>query len=310
MKLDRRKFLRVSATGALAAGTATFLVYSDWLFPPIYPGDTKKVFAKCGACSNTFFCLLNQEFGHPARTEELASDPLAGGLMSTQHQCGMLWGSALAAGAESFRRFTDTDQAINRAVSSTKYIVDSFLKRAKSVDCRDIIGFDFSDKFNVAKLMMSGLPGGFKNIICMNLAEKWAPEAMQAAKEGLAIQQNDAPRKPLSCASEVAKKMGAGNEEIVAVSGLAGGIGLSGHGCGALGAAIWISSLKYCKKHPGKSGYSNPESKEILQAYREETGSEFLCHKIAGQHFDTMSDHTEYIKNGGCDKLMNILARS
>ncbi|MFC1731080.1 C-GCAxxG-C-C family (seleno)protein [candidate division KSB1 bacterium] len=310
MKMNRRRFLRVSAAGAAAAGAATLLVNSNWLFAEIYPGDTKKIFAKCGACSQTFFCLLNREFGHPKKTEELASDPLAGGLMNSQHQCGMLWGSALAAGAESFRRFNDSNQAINKAITSTQNIVESFSKRAKTVNCRDLIGFDFSNKFNEVKLMLNSLPGGFSNVICMNLAEKWAPEAIQSAKEGLTSKQTDLPQLPLSCASEVAKKMGANDEEMVMVSGLAGGIGLSGHACGALGAAIWISSLEWCKKHPGKSGYSNPNLKEILKAFNDETGSEFLCHKISGQCFKTIKDHTEFVKNGGCDKLINVLAHS
>ncbi|UCH15140.1 MAG: hypothetical protein JSV22_04030, partial [Bacteroidales bacterium] len=123
MKINRRKFIIVSAAGAAAAGAAAIMANSDWLFAETYPGDTKKIFAKCGTCSQTFFCILNREFGHPKKTEELASDPLAGGIMSKQYQCGMLWGSALAAGAESYRRFSDHNQAINRAIISTQNIV-------------------------------------------------------------------------------------------------------------------------------------------------------------------------------------------
>ena len=309
MKINRRKFLRVTAAGAAAAGAATIMVKTDWLFTKPYPGDTKRIFAKCGACSQTFFCLLNREFGHPKKTEERASDPLAGGLMNSQHQCGMLWGSALAAGAESFRRTNDHNQAINKAITSTQNIVESFSKRTKTVNCRDLIGFDLSDKLRMAEYMLVSLPGGFSNMICMNLAERWAPEAIQSAREGLTAKQTDLPQLPLSCASEVAKKMGANNEEIVMVSGLAGGMGLSGHACGALGAAIWISSLEWCKKHPGESGYLNPKSKEILKAFKNETGSEFLCSKISGQRFKTLRDHTEFVKNGGCDKLIDILAQ-
>jgi len=308
--MDRRKFLIVSAASAAAAGTATFMVNSDWLFAKPYPGDTKKIFTKCGACSQTFFHLLNREFGHPKKTEELASDPLAGGLMNSQHQCGMLWGSALAAGAESFRRYYDLNQAINKAITSTQNIVESFSKRAKSTNCRDIIGIDFSDKSNVVKFMVKSLPGGFDNLICMNLAEKWAPEAIQSAKEGLTTKQTDLPQFPLSCASEVAKKMGANDEEMVMVSGLAGGIGLSGHECGALGAAIWISSLDWCKKHPGESGYSNPNVNKILEAFNEETGSNSLCNKISGQCFKTIGDHTEFVNNGGCSNLINVITRT
>jgi len=274
------------------------------------PQDAKKAFSKCGACSHTFFNLLNREFGFPKKTEEIASDPLAGGLMMTQNQCGMLWGATLAAGAESFRRFKNHNQALAKAVIGAQHIVESFTKRATSVNCRDIIDCDIENQFEIVNFMLKSLPGGFNNMICMNLAEKWFPEAVQSAKEGLSTKQTDLTQLPVSCASEVVKKMGAGNEEMVTVAGFAGGIGLSGNGCGALGAAIWMSSLKWCRKNPGKSGYENPRSKEILKAFYDATDSEIVCTKLSGQNFKTIGDHTEFIKNGGCDKLINVLAQS
>ena len=38
------------------------------------------------------------------------------------------------------------------------------------------------------------------------------------------------------------------------------------------------------------------------------TDSEILCHKITGQYFETISNHTDFIKNGGCDRLICVLA--
>jgi len=229
--------------------------------------------------------------------------------MNTQNQCGMLWGSALAVGAESFRRNNNRGQAIAIAITATQHLVESFLKRAKTVNCRDIT-CDFTNKFDIVKFMLKSLPGGFTNVLCMNLAEKWAPEAIQSAKEGLSAKQTDLPQLPISCASEVAKKMGVSDEKMVMVAGFAGGMGLSGNACGALGAVIWMSTQAWCRKHPGKSGYSNPNAKEILKAFYGATGSEILCPKISGQYFKTIDDHSEYITNGGCDKLVNVLARS
>jgi hypothetical protein len=229
--------------------------------------------------------------------------------MNTQNQCGMLWGSSLAVGAESFRRYNDRGKAIAMAIATTQLLVKSFAKRAKTVNCRDIT-CDFNNKYDLVKFMLKSLPGGFANMVCMNLAEKWAPEAIQSAKEGLANQQTDLPQVPISCASEVAKKMGASDEEMIMVAGFAGGMGLSAKACGALGAAIWMNSLGWCRKHPGESGYANPHAKEILKSFYGATGSEILCPKISGQYFETIGDHTEFIKNGGCAKLINVLARS
>lgn len=274
------------------------------------PPDTKKIFRQCGACSHTFFYILNREFGYPKETEERASDLLAGGLMSG-HQCGMLWGAALGAGAESFRRNNDRSQAIAAAITATQYLMDSFSKTAGSVNCREIVGCDLSSKLGIAKLMLKAfLRGGLSHSICFNLAEQWTPEAIQSAAEGLFHETTDFPSLSISCASEVVQKMGASDEEMVMVAGFAGGMGLNGHACGALGAAIWMNTLTWYKEHPGETRpfFKNPDTTKILNAFNTATGSEFLCHKITGRCFKTLSDHTEFIKSGGCDKLMNVLA--
>jgi hypothetical protein len=85
--------------------------------------DTKRLFLKIGACSSTFFYILNREFGYPMETEVRAADPLAGGIMQQGYQCGMLWGSALAVGAESFRRHDDRGQAIGIAITATQHLI-------------------------------------------------------------------------------------------------------------------------------------------------------------------------------------------
>ena len=315
--MNRRKFLKLTAAGAATTGVAALMVHSERLFTSTndfesnsitVPADVKKTFAKCGACSHTFFYLLNREFGYPKENEERAADPLAGGLMNKQHQCGMLWGASLAASAESFRRYKNRDQAILAAINATQHLVASFSKRAKSVNCRDVIGCEISDTLDIAKFMLKSLPGGLNNMVCMNLAEKWAPEAIQAAKEGLADTQPALSQPPLCCACEVAKRIGASDEEMVTVAGFSGGLGLGGNACGALSAALWLNTLAFCRENPGKSGYLNPNSEEILKTFFEATGSEILCHKITGKYFKTIGEHTEFIKNGGCEKLIDVLA--
>jgi hypothetical protein len=104
--------------------------------------------------------------------------------------------------------------------------------------------------------------------------------------------------------------MGASEEEMVMVAGFAGGLGLSGNACGALGAAIWLNTLAWCRKNPGQSGYSNPKAEEILNTFLSATDSEILCRNLAGLRFNSIADHTEYINNGGCEKLMGILAQT
>jgi len=265
--------------------------------------DTKRVFLKMGTCSRTFFYIINREFGFPLENEERASDPLAGGIFQQGYQCGMLWGASLAAGAESFRRCHDRERGIAMTIMATQHIMESFINRTKSADCLDITNCDWSSKFSIAKYFVTG-----KVLSCFWLAEKWAPEAIQSATEGLSLEQAGLSEQPMSCASEVVRKMGGTDEEMVMVSGFAGGLGLSGNGCGALSAAMWMNTLARVREQTYKASLSDPEAERILKAFYEATGYEMECSKICGQRFNTIDEHTEFIKNGGCDKLIQVLS--
>ncbi len=267
--------------------------------------DAKQVFRQCGTCSRTFFHLLNREFGYNKDLEEKGSDPLAGGIMQLGHQCGMLWGSAMAVGAESFRRNDDTDEAIGRAIKATQHLVKSFSDRTHTLNCREITDTDFSKTIQMIKYML------FKAKDCFNLAEDWAPEAFEAAHEGLDEEFTNLPSGPLSCATEVVHRMGGNKEQMVTVAGLAGGLGLSGHGCGALSAAIWMRSMQWLEEHPNKrTSFSNPFAKAILKAFQEKTGGELLCNKLTGRTFETIEEHAEFIRNGGCEELIEVLTET
>ena len=266
--------------------------------------DTKKIFWKKGTCSQTFYYILNREFGDHNEVHELASDPLVGGIMQLGHQCGLLMGSTLAVGKESFRRVEDPGKATALAIMASKNVREAFEKSAGSANCRDITGTDFSKKLEFAKYMV------FKARSCWKLADKWTEDAIGSAKEGLAADPTELSSETISCASEVAKRMGATDEEIITVAGFAGGLGLGGDACGALIAAIWMRSIEWTKENPGKSGFSNVYASNTLFTFDDATGSKFKCREICGRNFKTVEEHTEHIRNGGCSKLMEILANS
>jgi len=156
----------------------------------------------------------------------------------------------MAVGAESFRRSGNLNQATNLTIKTTQYILESFLHRAKSIECEDITSCDFSSKFGLLKFFLSGKP-----ISCMNLAGKWAPEAIKVANKGLSLAQPELTYQPISCASEVVKRMGGSEVEMAIVAGFAGGLGLSGNGCGALAAAVWKTILELVIKENWKLLY-------------------------------------------------------
>lgn len=264
--------------------------------------DTKKVFMKKGTCSHALFYILNRESGNLKSDEERASDLLAGGMLRTGNQCGMLWGASLAAGTESYRRFNDHGQAIYAAITTTRHLVESYVRRTNSPNCREVTGCNVSSKLGMVKYFLFGKP-----IFCINLADKWAPEAVQSANEGLALKQNNLTHAPVSCAAETAKRMGANEEEMVMVSGFAGGLGLSGNACGALASALFINSLNWCRNHYEESGYNNPDNKKILKAFYNAADPDISCQKICGRKFETVEEHSEYFKNGGCSNIINLL---
>lgn len=264
-----------------------------------------RAFIKKGTCSRTFFYILDREFGHPRDVEEKAIDKTAGGILQQGYQCGMLWGASMAVGAEALRRYKDPGKATGVAILATQSLMRSFKDRTSSIECEDITQTDFQNKGSFAKYMLSG-----KFVNCFKLAGRWAPEALQAANDGLSPDMSDLPDQTMSCASEVVEKMGASEEEMMMVAGFAGGLGLSGNGCGALAAAVWMNALIHNRKQTGKSASYDPNTDLTLKAFYEETDYEMQCDKICGKQFKTLDDHTEFLKNGGCRKLINVLANT
>ena len=265
----------------------------------------RKVFRKLGTCSQTFEYILNREFDAPRIQEERAVDPLAGGIYQLGHQCGMLWGASLAVGAEAYRRTKDVDRAIPLAIIATQAIMKSFFKQEECLDCRDITHCDFTNKWSFFKYMISG-----RFLHCFNMAEKWAPEAIRTARETLDKYGEMKFKPSLSCASEVAKKMGASDEQTVMVAGFAGGMGLSGNACGALSAAIWLRTLDWCKENEEAQSFKNPNAEEVLKLFQNTMEHKIACVEISERRFNSIQEHSKFIEEGGCSSLIDLLSIS
>lgn len=265
------------------------------------PQRPRKVFRKLGTCSRTLFYILNREFEHPNVEAEVAIDPLAGGILARGHQCGMLWGASMAAGAEAYRRFDDLQEAMALAVLATRSIMDSFVQREGTINCREITHCDFSNNWSFAKYFLTG-----RFLHCFRLAEEWAPEAIEIAKEALQKSSRSLISGPVSCASEVARRMGASDEQMVMVAGFAGGLGLSGGGCGALAAAMWLNTLEWCREREINSAFHNPAAEATMKAFEEVTDGQILCQQITGEKF-TFKSHNAHIEQGGCAEIMSCL---
>ncbi len=262
---------------------------------------TKGLFLKLGTCSRTLFHIVNREFGVSMELEEKASDPLAGGILQRGHQCGMIWGASLATSAESYRRFGNNSIASEKAIRSSQNLVTSFSNQTQCVNCRDIIKCDASTGFGAFKCFVTGSFFG-----CFSLADNWAGEAVETANNALQAEGKYCINNERNCASEVAKMMGADEKETMMVAGFAGGLGLSGHACGALAAAVWLKTLKGMREDPD----FELDKVSLLKAFYKESNSRILCSDICGRHFNSIADHENYLRGGGCKNLINALAQA
>lgn len=272
---------------------------------------TLGTFLKRGACSTTLMTVLDRGYGHPMEIEERAADPLAGGLMQG-YQCGMIWGSTLAAGAQAHRLHGPGPQAEAAAMNAAEKIVGSFRACHKHTDCLDITDTDLSSKWQTFKHFL--LKGG--TITCARRIAKYAPLVHREINAALDLDLDLDQEQPqagcngcnrASCAAELARKMGASDEQATMAAGLAGGIGLSGGACGALGAAIWMLGIQ--GRTAGDSAkVIDKRIAETLDRFQKASGYEFECAEIVGRKFESIDDHADHVREGGCAAIINALA--
>jgi C_GCAxxG_C_C family probable redox protein len=266
---------------------------------------TVRTFLTEGACSYTLFHVLNRAFGHPLPEEERAADQFAGGIAQHGYQCGMLWGAALAAGAQAFRLYGATPQAEAKAIAAARRLVASFRARYHEINCLEITGLDTSSS-TMQMVVHFLVKGG--TITCLRMAARYAPVARREIEAAFSEEQTEVPPAPVSCAAILARKMGLSEMHAVMVAGLAGGIGLCGGACGALGAGVWITVLKSLRDGARKVEFRSPDALAVIDRFIRSSDYEFECSKIVGRTFEGVSDHASYVCNGGCSKILDALA--
>jgi len=259
--------------------------------------------------------VLDRAFDRRLEKEENAAHPLAGGLLHQGHQCGMIWGATLASGAEIYNRFGAGPGSEVLAINVAKKIAESFNARAGAINCRDITGANFLRFWDRIKYIFTG-----KAVNCAKLSAKWAPEAFETIQKAISEKPAEIPTGPVGCASVAARKLGASDLETTMAAGFAGGIGLTGNACGALAAAIWLTTLRWYREHPDnddnflrallqettqKSDFY-PWAKGIVRKFLKTTSGKLVCAEIVGRKFDGIAAHSDFLKSGGCADILSI----
>lgn len=266
---------------------------------------TMGVFLKQGTCSEALCHVLNRAFDHPLVEEEHASLPFAGGIMQHGYQCGMLWGAALAAGAQAYRCLGPGPLAQTRAILAAQRLVESFRAQNHNVNCMEITELNSSSS-TLQLITYFLVKGG--TIGCLRMAARFAPLAFGDINAALSEEPIQPPPPPVGCAALLALRMGASDLHAVMAAGLAGGIGLSGGACGALGAAIWMIGMKSLGEGAGKVAFNAPGALEAIDRFLRCTDYEFECSRIVGREFESVGDHASHVCRGGCAKIIEALA--
>ena len=249
--------------------------------------------------------MLDRAFEHPLELEENATMPFAGGIMQHGYQCGMIWGATLAGGAEAYRGHGPGPKADAAAINVAQRVVESFRTRHDEINCFEITDLDKSSS-TWQQINYFLIKGG--SIGCFRMAAWYAPLVFDEINSALSEEVIEAPSPPVSCAAMLVRKMGGSDMHAVMASGFAGGIGLCGGACGALGAAIWILGMKIRKEESGKTGHKDPRTQGVIDRFMKQTDCEFECSEIVGREFKDIDDHAAYLRDGGCAELIEVLA--
>ncbi len=228
--------------------------------------------------------------------------------MQHGYQCGMLWGVTLAAGAQAYRLLGPGPQAETGAIIAAQRLVESFRARNNNINCLEITEIEWKPSskrlllMQVFKFFIKGGPIG-----CFRMAARYAPVAYSEINTALSEIHIEAPSPPVSCSAMLAQKMGVSEMHTVMAAGFAGGIGLSGGACGALGAAIWIIGINGRKEQAGKK-VINSRVGDTIDRFIRSTDFKFECSEIVGRRFENIGDHAGYLRDGGCSEIIEVLA--
>ena len=250
--------------------------------------------------------VLDHAVDHPLQLEEHATMPLAGGIMNHGYQCGMLWGATLAAGAQVYRLLGPGPQAETEAIMAAQRVVESFRACTNNeINCLEITDLNMQGKIQITKLLKFFIKGG--PIGCVRMIVKYSPKAFGEINTALSETYTEAPSPPVSCSAMLAQKMGVSDMYTVMAAGFAGGIGLSGGACGALGAAMWINGMNSAKEGAGNK-VINSRASDTIDRFIRSTDFEFECSEIVGRRFENIGDHAGYMRAGGCSEIIEVLA--
>jgi hypothetical protein len=248
--------------------------------------------------------VVDDSYGYDLGPEEHATTPMAGGLAQLGYQCGQVWGSALAAGARAYDLFGGGAAGQAAALHASGRLIARFGRSYGSVNCSDLIGMEWKeiDLAHFAKYVARGGP-----VKCFSMTAGFGKATRAEIDAALAEERPAGAALPVSCAALLAERRGASERHATMLAGFAGGVGLSGEGCGALGAALWLAALDETRRG-GNVDLMNPRHMAVVEKFLGAIDGGFECAAIVGRKFADPQEHAAYVAAGGCARILDVLA--
>jgi hypothetical protein len=249
--------------------------------------------------------VVDDSYGYDLKAEEHAVTPMAGGIAQLGYQCGQVWGAALAAGARAHEVYGAGAAAQVAAIEASARLIARFGGSYGSVNCSDLIGMEWKqvDLAHFAKFVARGGP-----VKCFSMTAGFGNATRAEIDAALSEQLLAPPALPVSCASLLAQRRGASEQHATLLAGFAGGVGLSGEACGALGAALWLSALDEIGRG-GNVDLLNPRHMTVVEKFLDAIDGGCECAAIVGRRFAGVEDHAAYVAAGGCARIIDALAQ-
>ena len=68
-----------------------------------------------------------------------------------------------------------------------------------------------------------------------------------------------------------------------------------------------MQGMNIGREETHKVDSKDPRFQEIIDRFVKQTGDRFECSEIVGRKFEDVADHADYLRNGGCQELMEVL---
>ncbi len=275
---------------------------------------------RCVACSEASFTTQMRGFGFEEPAYEQAIHAFSGGFMHQGHVSGLLTGAVFAAGFVAQERFQDHEKRAEATLHVAEQLAKAYPEDSGSINCREITESNLTSWPGRLIYVKEG-----KGRMCGRLHLKWAPKAHQIIDKSLIEYGENEPIEPrVNCSvkamHELELKFGMKEGISTLVAGFAGGVGLCGNLCGALAVGAYTISLiqQFDRKKKKRDSRIRGSIEEVfgtnykgnLTQFRldfvRKFGSE-LCSDIVGRHFKDSRDHSEFLKKGGCNNLINFV---